>query len=349
MQRQSITERSRAVLCSAGALLLVCWNTAVAQPVAVRVVKPEHRELVLGSSQPATAEPFYEADLGAKVSGYVSELFVDVGSRVTAGQKLARLAAPELVQKRNAARAEVAARQSEYERTVMLAERNSITQKSLTEAKAKLDMSTAAQAEVEAEMAYATIEAPFAGVVTARSIDPGDMVFQASSPKGSSQPLLRVAKLDVIRVKTYLPEREAVWADVGDAATIGFEALPGAMFAGKIARLSGSVDPATRTMLVEIDLPNEDGRIRPGLYGQVRLALERRDRALALPSTAIRYGEGAYVFVAVGEVARRTPIEIGLEVGGWVEILGGVNADAPVIANPPAALTDGAALRVEGG
>lgn len=349
MHRQSVAGVSWGSCCAAGVTLLAWSGAALAQPTAVRVIKPEHRELLFVSSQPGTAEAFYEADLGAKVSGYVSELLVDVGSRVTAGQTLARLAVPELVQKRNGARAEVAARRSEYERTTMLAERNSITQRALAEAKAKLDTAIAAQAEVEAEMAYATIEAPFAGVVTARAIDPGDMVFEASSPKGGSQPLLRVAKVDVIRVKTYVPEREAVWADVGDAAIIVFEAMPQATFTSTIARLSDAVDPATRTMLLEIDLPNADGRIRPGLYGQVRLTLERRDGVLALPSSAVRYGEGPpYVFVAAGDVARRMPIEIGLEVGGWVEIIGGLGADAQVIANAPAALADGAALRVEG-
>jgi multidrug efflux pump subunit AcrA (membrane-fusion protein) len=102
-------------------------------------------------------------------------------------------------------------------------------------------------------------------------------------------------------------------------------------------------------MLVEIDLPNADGRIRPGLYGQVRLTLERRERALTLPSSVVRYGEGPpYVFVAAaGDVARRTPIEIGLEVGGWVEVVGGLGSDAQVIASPPAALADGTELRVE--
>lgn len=318
------------------------------QPVAVRTVAPEQRALTLFSTQPATAEAFYEADLGAKVSGFVSELSVDVGTRVRAGQVLARLAVPELVEQRNAARAEVAALRSEYERIEMLASRNSVTQKALAEAKNRLDAAVAAEGEVAAQIEYATIEAPFDGVVTARAIDPGDMVFEASSPKGSAQPLLKVAKLDVIRLKTYVPEREAVWADNGDAATITFDALPGQAFTGSVARLSGAIDPATRTMLAEIDLPNADGRIRPGLYGQVRLTLEQRDAALALPSAAVQFQDGgAFVFVAAaGDVARRTPVQTGLNVGGWVEITGGLRGNERVVTGAPPGLADGAALRI---
>jgi len=317
------------------------------QPIAVRTVSPEPRTLVLSATQPATAEAFYEADLGAKVSGFVSELAVDVGSRVRAGQVLARLAVPELVAERNAARAEVAALRSEFARTEMLAARNSVTQKALAEAQNRLDAAIAAEAETDAQIAFATIEAPFDGVVTARAIDPGDMVYQASSPKGSAEPLLKVAKLDVIRVKTYVPERDAVWADVGDTAAISFDALPGQAFSGAVARLSGAVDPKTRTMLVEIDLPNSDGLIRPGLYGQVRLTLEQRDGVLSLPAAAVQFGEGgAFVLIAAGDVARLTPVETGLNVGGWIEIVAGLRGGERVVTGAPAGLTDGTALRL---
>src|SRR5918995_1682883 len=194
---------------AAGASLAAA--AAWGQSIDVPIVQPERRTLARLSSQPATAEALHEADLGSKVSGEVTELNVDIGSRVKAGQVLVRMAVPELIQARNAAAAQVAALRSAYERTAELAERNSITQRSLAEAKSRLDGAIAEEAEAEAQMAYATIQAPFDGVVTARAIDRGDMVFQASSPKGSGEPLLRVAKLDLIRVKTYVPEREAVW------------------------------------------------------------------------------------------------------------------------------------------
>lgn len=320
---------------------------AFAQSIDVKVVQPERRDLARVSGQPATAEAMHEADLGSKVSGQVTELNVDIGSRVSAGQVLARIAVPELIQARNAAEARVVAMRSAYDRTAELAQRNSITQRAVTEAKGRLDTAIAEKAEAEAEMAYATIQAPFDGVVTVRTIDPGDMVFQASSPKGSGQPLLRVAKLDVIRVKTYVPERDSTWVDVGDPAVVAFDALPGTTFTGKVARLSGVLDPSTRTMLVEVDLPNADGRIRPGFYGRTQITLERRERALALPTGAVRDdGGNAYVYVvAPGDTARKTPVTLGLQDGGWVEIESGLAGGERVIAGAVAGLSDGAAVR----
>jgi membrane fusion protein (multidrug efflux system) len=332
----------------AGALAAPCLAfAALAQSVDVRVVQPERRDLVLVSAQPATAEAMHEADLGAKVSGQITELNVDIGSRVKAGDVLARIAVPELIQARNAAAAQVVATRSAYERTAELAERNSITQRALVEAKGRLDTAIAEEAEAEAEMAYATIQAPFDGIVTARAIDPGDMVFQASSPKGSGQPLLRVAKLDTIRVKTYVPERDSTWADVGDAAVVAFDALPGTTFAGKVARLSGVLDPGTRTMLVEIDLPNPNGRIRPGFYGRTQITLERREQALALPTSAVRDdGGNAYVYVVAPDgTAKRTAVTLGLQDAGFVEIESGLAGGERVIAGAVTGLSDGAAVR----
>ncbi|HEU4619599.1 MAG TPA: efflux RND transporter periplasmic adaptor subunit [Gammaproteobacteria bacterium] len=317
-------------------------------PAAVRVVAPQRRDFELSSTQPGTAEAFYEADLGAKVSGYVSELDVDVGDRVAAKQVLARIAVPELVESRNAAAADVKALQSEYERIRQLAENKSATERTATEAKNRLDAAVAKQAEIEAELDYATIEAPFAGIVTWRAIDPGDMVYQASSPKGSGQPLLRVAKVDVIRVRTYVPERESAHVDAGDPAAIVFDALPGKSFSGKVSRLSGSLDPATRTMLVEVDLPNADGLIRPGYYGQTRILLESRPQALALPSAAVHTdasGGGAYVYVVAGGSARRLPVVTGLTDGDFIEIRSGLEDTARVAAGATA-LTDGEQVRV---
>jgi RND family efflux transporter MFP subunit len=328
-----------------GALLSVA--AAWGQSIDVPVVQPERRDLSRLSIQPATAEALHEADLGSKVSGEVIELHVDIGSRVKAGQVLVRMEVPELVQARNAAAAEVTALRSAYDRTAALAERNSITQRSLAEAKSRLDSAIARESQAEAQMAYATIRAPFDGVVTSRAIDSGDMVYQASSPKGSGQPLLRVAQVDVIRVKTYVPERDAIWADVGDAATVAFESLPGKTFQGQLSRISGVLDPATRTMLVEIDLPNVDGRIKPGFYGRTEIALERRERVLALPIAAVRTdGGNAHVYViGPGDTLLRVPVAMGLQDAGWVEIESGLTGVERIVAGAVAGLSDGVAVR----
>jgi RND family efflux transporter MFP subunit len=320
-----------------------------AQPVPVRVVQAERRDFVRETTQPATAEAFHEADLGAKVSGHVSELNVDIGTRVKAGQILARISVPELVQARNAAAADVTALRSARERTAALVERKSVTERALVEAENRLDAAIARQGAADAQLDYTVIKAPFDGVVTLRTIDPGDMVYQASSPKGKAEPLLRVAKISLIRVKTFVAERDAVWADPGDAATVTFDALPGRVFGGKVARVSGVLDPGTRTMQVEIDLPNDDGAIRPGLYGQTHLLLERHEHALALPSAALRLGDGgSHVFVVVaGDSVHRKNVTLGLGDPQWTEITSGIEeTDRIAIALPGTSLVDGTQVRV---
>ena len=343
--------RSPFAHCVAALAVLAAAQVAGAQSapqsIAVRLVQPMRHDFVRDSAQPATAEAYYEADLGAKVSGEVSELRVDIGDRVKTGQRLAVIAVPELAQARNAAAADVAALRSAYDRTAELAQRNSVTQRALAEAKSKLDAAVAREAEAAADLEYTVIHAPFDGVITLRTIDPGDTVYQASSPKGKAEPLLRVAKLDLIRVKTYVPERDAIWVNPGDAATVSFDALPGRSFSAPVARVSGVLDPGTRTMLVEIDLPNAAGQIRPGFYGQTRIALERHPGALALPASAVRTDEGgAYVLVIAGETARRKTVELGLADAQWIEIASGLNEDDRVAATAQAGLIDGAQVRV---
>jgi RND family efflux transporter MFP subunit len=343
----------RSLIRTGGAALaigsLLAGALAGAQPAAVTTVEPARRDFTLTSTQPGTAEAFFEADLGARVSGHVSELLVDIGTRVRAGQVLARITVPVLVQARQAAMAEVAAIESEHARIAVLVERNSMTRAALTESQSRMDIARARQAEIEAELSFATIEAPFDGVVTARTIDPGDIVYQASSPRGGNQPLLRVARVDVIRVKAYVPERAAAWVDVGDPATVVFDAIPGAAFAGTVSRVAETLDPGTRTMLVEIDLDNAAGRIRPGYFGETRITLESRTQSLAVPAAALVTGDsGAAAFVvAANGTVRRVDVTVGVTDAGWVEITGGLTGSERIATGPAVRqLSDGTAVTV---
>jgi RND family efflux transporter MFP subunit len=342
-----IVGRPRTLLCLAVAALLV--GPAQSQPTAVRVIQAQSRSFERVSRQPGTAEAFYEADLGAKVSGYVSELFVDIGTRVVAGQVLARIAVPEMVAAKSARSAEVEALQSEHDRVAMLVERGSLTQRALDESANRVAAAQAELREIEEQLRYATIDAPFDGIVTYRAIDPGDMVYQASSPKGNGQALLKVARTDVIRVKTFLPELDSVWADVGDAATVSFDALPGQSFSGEVSRVSGSLDPTTRTMQVEVDLSNADGRILPGLYGHTEVTLEIHSNALALPATAVRFTEvgDSYIYViGTNDTVSRRAVATGFDDGNWLEITDGLQGTDRVADGLVGSLSDGQQVQV---
>lgn len=328
----------------------VLWlaETAVAQSIDVKVVNPTVHEFKRVSNQPATAAAYYVADLGAQVSGYVEELLVDIGDRVRKGTVLARISVPDIDESLRAAQASVTALESEFQRVTQLVEESSLTAKAADEAKHRLDSTRAELRRLEAVKAYGVIRAPFDGVITARNIDPGDVVFEARSPKGDDQPLLKVAALDTIRVTAYIPEKDAVLLNIGDKARVVFDAFPGKAFSGLVARMAGVLDPATRSMTVEIDIPNQEGIILPGLYGRVEIELEARTSAFSLPATAVRFGtDGAYVYVAdVANKARQVPVEIGLDDGVRLEITSGLSGDERIVNGVIGRLRDGETVNV---
>lgn len=354
------------------ALLFAGFNLAAAT---VQTVQPERRDLVRETTQPATAEAFYEADLGVKVTGYVDTVPVDIGDKVKKGQSLVVIAAPELVEQQNALKAE----EREYETHVQAAEANltavesetariqdlvkkgSVTNRAGDEARnrliaaqaevaaanARLGTATARLAEIEALIAYSTVSAPFDGLVTFRDVDPGDLVYSAGSSRGSNHAIIRVAQVNMLRVVTHVPERDAVWLDVGDPVSLEFDAYPGQIFSGKISRTSGALNGSTQRMQAEIDLDNSSGKLIPGLYGRATIGLEKRPGALVLPAGAVRFGQGpSHVYIVSGGTVQHKEVSIGLDHGSWVEILSGLSGSEQVVNGMIGRLADGAAVTI---
>ena len=342
----------------------------------VQTVQPERRDLVRETTQPATAEAFYSAELGVKITGYVESVPVDIGDKVKKGQALVVIAAPELLEQRNALKAEereyetnvqaaeasLTAVESETSRIQDLVKKGSVTNKAGDEArnrliaaqaevaaaKARLGTATARLAEIEALIAYSTVSAPFDGVVTSREVDPGDLVYSAGSSKGSSHAIIRVDRVDKLRIVTYVPERDAVWLNVGDAVSLEFDAYPGQIFEGKISRQAGALNGSTQRMLAEIDVDNSDGKLIPGLYGRATISLEKRPGALVLPPGAVRFGQGpSHVYIVSGGNVQHQEVSIGLDHGSWVEILSGLSGSEQVVNGMIGRLANGAAVTVK--
>ena len=338
-------------------------------------VSVESRDLLRQSTQPATAEPFHVAEFGSMVTGFVEGVTADIGDRVTAGQALARIAVPDLEQllrsqeaeaRRvatdiNAAQARLNATKAETDRVLALVKSGTVTSKAGDEARERLD---AAQADLEAAQAhlaaaeartaetqamldYATMKAPFDGVVIGRSVDPGDLVTAAGKAGASGQPLFRVARVDTLRVVTFLPERDAVLADTGDPVTIVFDALPGRRVEAKLSRLASTLDNETQRMRVEIDLPNPDGSLVAGLFGRATITLEEKANALVIPPTALRLtADGPMVYVVEDGRVRHQAVKIGMDDGGFLEIAEGLEAGDQVIVGSIDRLDDGAEVQV---
>lgn len=216
------------------------------------------------------------------------------------------------------------------------------------EAEAAVKVATAELEQQKVALEFATIRSPCDGVITFRSLFPGDYVRDADA--GSlGQPLFIVECIDRFRVVVQVPDRDVPFTHRGDPAEIEVDALPGEIYKGKVSRISKSEDPQTRLMRVEIDLPNEDGQIAAGMYGRVRILLEK-SKALSLPFSALigRVQNGrSSVFVVREGLARSVPVTVGGDNGVKVAILSGLTEKDAVVVNPPSGMADGTPVRTK--
>lgn len=187
-------------------------------------------------------------------------------------------------------------------------------------AESRLDVTKAELRKAEALAAYTTIYAPFDGVVTKRSVDPGKLVQDNSSP--NTEPLFIISQIDPVRVVVEVPEIENAYVNPGEDALVTFHALPGKEFSCKVSRISWALDSSSRNLRAEIDLPNPEGILRPGMYASIRIKAVLAE-AFVLPLGAIvRTPDGAFGFKIVDGKAQKVDLKIGRVEGEWVELLG---------------------------
>ena len=195
-------------------------------------------------------------------------------------------------------------------------------------------------ARLKTLVGYATIRAPFDGVITERHVDHG--AFVRSAAEGTTQPLLTIAKTNRIRLTLDIPETDTPFVHVGTEVEIDVKALRRAPFRATVTRTAGALKVDTRTMRVEVDLDNADGRFTPGMYAQVVVKLESKEQALVIPSKAIHVkGRDTSVLVAENGRARSIPVDLGYDDGIWVEITAGLTGDELVITSSGGAVAPG--------
>jgi RND family efflux transporter MFP subunit len=204
--------------------------------------------------------------------------------------------------------------------------------------------------ETQVLIGFASLKAPFDGVVTARNVDPGDLVrnTQTASADGP-HPLMSIAAIDRVRVSLSVPENDAGWIRVGDPATVTLRAFPGNIFVGKVSRFARRLDESTRTMRVEVDLANPDHAILPGMYGQVTITQNRDVASVVLPARSVRYDEtGKATVCVVGDDSkvRIVEVETGYDDGSKIEITAGLSGGERVATAMLDRLKDGQPVRV---
>jgi HlyD family secretion protein len=215
-------------------------------------------------------------------------------------------------------------------------------------ADADVDVAQAEMERLQVRIDFSVIRAPFKGVITKRYLSPG--AYVRSAAQGEKAPVFAIDRTDRVRVVVPIPDRHVPFADKGDPAKVEIENLGGKVFDAKISRIQGAEDQATRTMRVEIDLPNPKDELRPGMFAKVTVNLEHLDRALVLPSGCLvgeaREGKG-HVYVVRAGRAVLVPIRIGADSGVVFEVLSGLTANDEVVRNYSGTLTNGAHVRVD--
>lgn len=318
------------------------------KPVEVAVAHPTRGEIIRYVTLPGTIRANQQATLYAKVAGYLKSLTVDKGDRVQAGQVIGELEVPELQADLARFKAEVKVADSDYQR-VSTAQRKAqdlVTPQSVDEARGRLDIASANLERTLTLLRYASITAPFPGIVTARFVDPGAFIPSATSGSAAqSAAIVTLADFNTVRAQVALPEVEASLAQVGQPVKLSVEGLPGKGFEARVSRISYTLDDSTRTMLIEADLPNPDLLLRPGMYATVKTGVERHSDALLIPAEALVLEKAnAFVFLADGGRAKKTPIKTGFNDGTRIEVLSGLSGPESIILVGKLALADGAAL-----
>lgn len=315
-------------------------SQGVELPAAKPVRGTVHRFVTL----PASLAPWQQVALRPRVSGYVKQLAVDKGDPVTAGQLLAEIEVPELQADLIRHRAEVAAAEIEVKRLheARVKSPDLVLPQAVDDAEARLAIARAGQERALTLLDFAQIKAPFAGVVTDRLADPG-----AYAAVGG-EALLQIVDAATIRLQVPVVEAESALVAKGQPVEAVIEALGGRRVKGTVARTGFALDPATRTLLVEADLPNPDGALRPGMFATARIGVERHDGVMTIPVAGlVREKTAAFVFKLVAGRAMKTPVKPGFDDGTVVEVPE-LNDSDLVLLPGTVALVDGQEVEVAG-
>jgi membrane fusion protein (multidrug efflux system) len=317
-----------------------------------KLQEPGPHVLVAGVSQapptrilklPATIQGYDQTDVYAKVPGYLKSITVDKGDRIHTGQLLATLTSPELDQQVANARANYNLALITDKRNQALLRAQVIPAQTADETHGAMLQARATLQQNIADQAYEKIIAPFDGIVTARYIDPGHLVPASTTPGTPGDgALISISRMAPLRVFTYVPQNVAPFVRDGDAATITAAGYSGQKFTGTITRHPEALSPDTRTMLVEVDLPNENEVLYPGMYATAEFTVAVGEGPPTVPDDALIFRNGkVYVPVVRNNQLHLAEVTLGYDNGQAVEVTSGVNRTDKVAINVGQAARDG--------
>jgi RND family efflux transporter MFP subunit len=330
----------------------------------VRVAAVRESDKMMTVSLPATTTAFEAANIFARTSGYIEKRYVDIGDQVKAGTLLAEITAPELDHQIAQAQATLTQDQAtlhqteashELARVTNARDSNLVKQGWLTLQQGDNDRLTLAAQDSAVDVAksniaaqgaqirilsqekdYQRVVAPFDGVVTQRYIDNGSLVQSGSTM------MFTMMHSNVIRIQLYVPQDEAFGVEPGVKAVVHVPEIPNRSFPGTVTRIARALQPGSRTLLTEIDVPNPDGALSPGIYCIVDLHIPRKTRSFVVPADAVVFNEtGLHVAIVSNGRVHLQKISIARDFGKEVEVEQGIKAGDQVVLNPMVDLTDG--------
>jgi RND family efflux transporter MFP subunit len=315
---------------------------------------PTEEVALPGNAQAYVATPIY-----ARTNGYLKAWYFDIGAHVKSGQLLAEIEAPEVDRQLDQARADLATAQANFDLAETTAARYQSLFKSesvakqdvedrvgdLNAKKAMVDSARFNLQRLEETQRFQKVYAPFDGVITARNVDTGALINAGANAPGKE--LFDIAATSRLRVYVNVPQQYSRDVAPGGMAELTLAEFPGRHFAGKIARSSDAIDPASRTLLTEVDVDNPKGELLPGAFLSVHLKLRSKAATVVVPvNTLIFRSEGLQVAVVRGNRAQLTPVTMGRDYGTEVEVLSGLTPADELIENPSDSLVSGAEVRV---
>ena len=336
-------------------------QTDIAAEPAVVVLHAKRGKPIEEVILPGSIQAFVDAPIYARTSGYLKKWYFDIGSHVKEGALLAVIESPEVDQQLQQAKEDLSSAEANLKLSQITASRyldllksDSVAKQdvdnAVQDAQAKAAIVKSGQANVrrlQELVAFERICAPFNGVITARNTDIGQLI-ESGSAGGPGRELFHIAAVNKLRIFANVPQAYSHATKPGMKADLTLPEIPGRRFSGMLVRTADAIDPATRTLLVEVDVVNTTGLLFPGAYAEVHFAIKANGSTLIIPSTSLIFRSGGLRVPVVvgGNRIRFVKVTLGRDFGNTVEVLSGLSEDASIVANPPDSLVDGEIVRV---
>jgi RND family efflux transporter MFP subunit len=329
-----------------------------AAQIRVQVVSPQEAPGSLELQLPGQTQSYYQAPILAQTNGYLKKWYYDIGTKVKAGDIMGEIDTPEVDQRLRQAEANLVQAKAQldlstvtFQRFKDLLQRNVVAQQDFDTQRANY---LAQQATVNADHAavrrlqaledFKLLRAPFDGILTSRNTDIGALITS-----GSANPLFTVAQVDPLRVYVSVPENFGREVQIGNTADLSFDEFPGRLFPAKVVATSGAIDPSTRTLLTELEVPNPSNELWPGAYTIAHFHLQSSGNSLSIPANTLLFRAGGPSVGVVrddGKVEIRK-VQIGKDLGAQLEIVKGLSSTDQLIVNPSDSLSDGMEVQIE--